>query len=99
MALNTAKLRRRLPEPPADGNPAMDLAPSIPTVPLGPVSSGELVLDGRSLRATGRTSQLNLKVSPEVKARFLALAQARGQLLAVLFENAIKALENLSNTK
>jgi hypothetical protein len=50
-------------------------------------------LDGRSLRATGRTVQLNLKVAPETKSRLLALAQGRGQLMAEVFEDAIAALE------
>lgn len=32
-------------------------------------------VDGRSLRATGRTEQLNVKVRPESKARFLQAVQ------------------------
>ncbi|MHB0679196.1 hypothetical protein ACX4MV_11465 [Roseomonas mucosa] len=50
-------------------------------------------LDGRSLRATGRTTQLNLKVAAETKARLMALAEARGQMMAEVFEDAIAALE------
>jgi hypothetical protein len=49
--------------------------------------------DGRSLRATGRTVQLNLKVTPKTKARLLALAEVRGCLLAEAFEDALAALE------
>ena len=50
-------------------------------------------MDGRSLRATGRIVQLNLKTSAETKARFMRLAQARGVLMVDLFEQALDALE------
>jgi len=35
-------------------------------------------VDGRSLRSTNRTAQLNIAVSPETKERFWSLAQAAG---------------------
>ncbi len=35
-------------------------------------------IDGRSLRSTNRTAQLNIAVSPETKERFWSLAQAAG---------------------
>ncbi len=35
-------------------------------------------VDGRSLRSTNRTTQLNIAVSPETKERFWSLAQAAG---------------------
>jgi hypothetical protein len=109
MALDTTKLRRRLPQPPTEGSPGMDApetrapvrtpTPVRQATPRKPrprpaLAENEAVpTDGRSLRATGRTTQLNLKVAPETKARFLALAQARNSLLVDLFEDAISALE------
>jgi hypothetical protein len=106
MALDTTKIRRRLPQPPTDGSPAMmepDSAAATPD-PMGDHQAARrrprptlhhdiMPTDGRSLRATGRTVQLNLKTSPETKARFLALAQARGLLMVDLFEQALDALE------
>ena len=98
MALDTTKLRRRLPQPPSDGNPAMDKE----AVPARPVvlprikpemEATSVQTDGRSLRATGRTVQLNIKISARTKTRFLALAQARGVLMTDLFEEAIALLE------
>jgi hypothetical protein len=98
MALDTSKLRKRLPPPVEEGHPAIDAPPPShsapprqerPTAPPSDVPR----LDGRSLRATGRTVQLNLKVSAETKARMLALAETRGQLMAEVFEDAIAALE------
>ncbi len=35
-------------------------------------------VDGRSLRSSNRTTQLNIAVSPETKERFWSLAQAAG---------------------
>ena len=101
MALDTTKLKRRLPQPPTDGNPAMESGASGTLPARGgtprsqPSNRNEAVppTDGRSLRATGRTVQLNLKTSPATKARFLALAQARGVLMVDLFEEALDALE------
>jgi hypothetical protein len=55
--------------------------------------AGPRPLDGRRLRATGRTVQLNLKVTEETKARFLALAAARGVMMSELFEEAVALLE------
>ena len=42
---------------------------------------------------TGRTAQLNLKVTPENRARFGAMADALGISQNELFERALKALE------
>lgn len=51
-------------------------------------------LDGRSLRRTGRTTQMNAKVREEVRVRFIQLAQARGNVsLGQLLEEAIVLLE------
>jgi len=42
---------------------------------------------------TGRTSQLNIKVTADHKARFTALADSMNVSLSVTFERALKALE------
>lgn len=44
---------------------------------------------------TGRTAQLNIKVTPEVSARFCALADARKVALCELLEQSLDALEAL----
>jgi hypothetical protein len=115
MALDTTKLRRRLPQPPTEGSPSMDApearAPVHTPAPIRQVvlrrprprpaldDTAAPITDGRSLRATGRVVQLNLKVSPETKARFLALAQERQVLLVDLFEDALDALESEDGLK
>lgn len=42
---------------------------------------------------TGRTAQLNLKVTPQNRARFAAMADVAGISLNELFERALEALE------
>lgn len=41
---------------------------------------------------TGRTAQLNLKVTPETRARFAAMADEAGVSMNELFERAVYAL-------
>ena len=103
MALDTSRVRKRLPPPPADGSPALEEQPSAPKRAARPstptrarAATAVPASDGRSLRATGRTVQMNLKVTPEVRARMLALAETRGLLLAEVLEQAIAALERRS---
>ncbi|MDT7953057.1 MAG: hypothetical protein RQ966_16260 [Acetobacteraceae bacterium] len=99
MALDTSRIRKRLPPPPADGNPALEESSSAPprTARSGessqPGASATPARDGRSLRATGRTVQMNLKVTPEIRQRMLALAERSGLLLAEVLEEALTALE------
>lgn len=45
---------------------------------------------------TGRTAQLNLKVTPENRARFAEMADAAGVSMNILFERAIEALEHVT---
>lgn len=47
--------------------------------------------DGRKLRATGRTAQLNVTVRPEIKELVSALALARGSTVVALIEDLIEA--------
>ena len=68
--------------------PVRQAAPRRPTL-----DQDAAPMDGRSLRATGRIVQLNLKTSAETKARFMRLAQARGVLMVDLFEQALDTLE------
>jgi hypothetical protein len=50
------------------------------------------VVDGRTLRAKGRSAQVNIKVRPEVKERLLAFAEAEGVLIADWFERVVEDL-------
>jgi hypothetical protein len=51
------------------------------------------VVDGRTLRAKGRSAQVNIKVRPEVKERLLAFAEAEGMLIADWFEQLVEGLQ------
>lgn len=50
-------------------------------------------VDGRSLRKTGRTAQVNLKTTPEAKAMLSDTAARLKLSLAATFELAIRRLE------
>ncbi len=51
-------------------------------------------IDGRSLRRTGRTAQMNVKVTEDVRVRYIALAQSRGDVsLGQLLEEGLVLLE------
>lgn len=47
-------------------------------------------VDGRKLRATGRTSQMNLKVRPDFKDRVSALALNANLLMIEYIERAVE---------
>jgi hypothetical protein len=47
--------------------------------------------DGRKLKNTGRTAQLNVTIRPDVKELALALAAARGSTMVGLIEDLIEA--------
>lgn len=81
-------------EPVASSAPAA-AAPAMTTPPVqvpAPVPAQLPVLDGRSLRATGRVHQMNVKVTATTKNEILRLAKERGQLVAEVIEDAIAAL-------
>lgn len=48
------------------------------------------VVDGRSLKATGRTAQLNFMIRPDLKADAITAAKAAGMSLAAWLEWAIQ---------
>lgn len=50
------------------------------------------MVDGRKLRAKGRTAQVNIKVRPEVKERLAAFVEAEGVLIADWFERLVEEL-------
>lgn len=96
---DVSKLKRRLPAPPPaeEGTPGIERQPDptsataeLPAAP--PPAAKRPVLDGRSLRATGRVHQLNVKVSVETKTMILRLAKERDLLVAEVIEQAIEAL-------
>ena len=100
---DVSKLKRRLPAPPPaeEGAPGIERQPdpalATAELPAPPPAAERPVLDGRSLRATGRVHQLNVKVSAETKTTILRLAKERDLLLAEVIEQAIDALERLGN--
>lgn len=99
MAIDTSRLKRRLPGPPPsdEGASGIEQAPPAEAHPLagskappGAVAaSAARHLDGRSLRATGRTVQLNVKVTENTKEAVLRLSKAKGLLVAEVIEQAI----------
>ena len=46
--------------------------------------------DGRKLKSTGRTAQLNVTIRPEVKELAIALAATRGSTMVGLIEELIE---------
>jgi hypothetical protein len=54
-------------------------------------ASAEAREDGRSLRRTGRTSQLNIKVRADMKARLLSAVKRDGRSIAEIAEEIFEA--------
>lgn len=50
-------------------------------------------IDGRTLRRTGRTAQMNIKVEPELKARILERAAQEEVAVGELMERMLDAYE------
>ncbi len=95
MAIDASRLKRRLPEPPPPDEGATgieQLTPAPPPMVAAPPAAPRR-LDGRSLRATGRTVQLNVKITDATKEAVLRLAQARGLLVSEVIEQAVALLE------
>ncbi len=81
---HTAVQRRTLGTPPTPSATIDNLAQP-ETVPAH--------VDGRSLRATGRTEQLNVHVRPAFKQRIKVLAAEQDLLMAEVLERALAAYE------
>lgn len=96
MAIDASKVRRRLPTPPPpeDGAPGIERPPEPTVAPQAEATEPEqdAVLDGRSLRATGRTLQLNIKATAKTKADILRIAKQQGWLVSEVVEHAVAAL-------
>lgn len=103
MAIDASKVRRRLPPPlpPEEGAAGIEQAPVIKETGILSVTPDTRppVLDGRSMRATGRVMQLNIKVTAATKATILRLAKEREQLVAEIIEDAIAALTDVAARK
>ena len=105
MAIDASKLKRRLPSPPPmeEGAPGINRQPEPPPPAEPPAaaraSGPTAVLEGRSVRATGRVHQLNVKVTAETKASILKLAEERGLLVAEVIEQAVEALGGTKGRK
>lgn len=89
----------------ADPGPADDLGAGVfqsrPIARPDPKSARRVAQEGGFTRATaytqrryrtGRTAQLNLKVTPENRTRFAAMAEDAGVSMNELFERAVEAL-------
>jgi hypothetical protein len=50
------------------------------------------MVDGRSLRAKGRSAQVNIKVRPEIREHLLKFAETEGVLIADWFEQLVEGL-------
>jgi hypothetical protein len=50
-------------------------------------------VDGRTLRATGRTQQLATRVTPEFHDKLKAIAERDGLMLVEVLERAVEAYE------
>jgi len=96
MAIDASKVRRRLPTPPPpeEGAPGIERPPEPVAAPQAGAAEPEQdpVLDGRSLRATGRTLQLNIKATARTKADILRIAKEQGWLVSEVVEHAVAAL-------
>ena len=96
MAIDASKVRRRLPTPPPpeEGAPGIERPPEPVTALPAEAAEPEQdpVLDGRSLRATGRTLQLNIKATPKTKADILRIAKEQGWLVSEVIERAVAIL-------
>lgn len=96
MAIDASKVRRRLPTPPPpeDGAPGIERPPEPVAAPQAQAAEPEPdpVLDGRSLRATGRTMQLNIKATVKTKTDILRIAKQQGWLVSEVVEHAVAAL-------
>lgn len=96
---DASKLKRKssLGSPPSEAEASPNLhepempptSPSSPLFPLTPATPYVRAFDGRSLRRTHRTLQLNLKVTPQFDALLREIAHREKRLLAEVLEKAL----------
>lgn len=79
------------PPAPADTRGNLDQPEFAPAFATRPASADHI--DGRRLRATGRTVQFATRVHPDWKADLDALARQTGKLYVELLEDALAALK------
>lgn len=102
---DASKLKRKSslgsPPPEAEASPNLhepEMAPASPASPIlspNPATPYLRAFDGRSLRRTHRTLQLNLKVTPQFDALLREIAHREKRLLAEVLEQALfQYLEN-----
>jgi hypothetical protein len=101
------KLQARLPELPTTGAPAIEAAEAAAAAKKPPavIVTSEVVeraqiehkrKDGRSLRASGRNVSFGTKVSPAFDTAIRDYAQEHGQMICVVLEDGLSALQKLS---
>ena len=96
---DASKLKRKssLGAPPSEAEASPNLhepeiapaSPASPPLPANPATPYLRAFDGRSLRRTHRTLQLNLKVTPQFDALLREIAHRENLLLAEVLEKAL----------
>lgn len=105
--INMKKLSRKG-APPTDGAPGMEPETTATTPPPKVTKANILTVaaehppapphtrtDGRTLRSTGRTVPLNTKITRKLDTQMRGLAEARGEMICVVLERAVEALDRL----
>jgi len=103
MSVDPSKLkslsRRRLGEPPVDGNHQIEEPAAAPAAAPSPVAAPVMKrerVDGRTLRRTGRTIQFATKVSPSYDEQIRDVAADRGMLIVEVLEASLAAYLRLA---
>ena len=93
------KTRNKLGTPPAETSTSNNLtAPETAPLTPKPISEGQTdqsPVDGRTLRATGRTEPFSTRVSPGVRKRYKTTAARDDITMGELLERALEAYEKL----
>lgn len=90
------KQRNKLGKPPTESDAGDNLtAPE--TAPVSEIDKHEVEskVDGRTLRATGRTEPFATRVSPGVRKRYKTIAARDDMTMGELLERALDAYEKL----
>ena len=78
-------------KPPSDADTHGVLA--APEIAVSPPPAEPIQVDGRTLRATGRTTQFATRVHPEWKLRLHKLSQRTNLMYVEILERALDAFE------